>query len=60
MSKKEKVKKREVNYTTVTVPHNLMARVDSIVSNEKYGYQNRSDFIFEAVRKRLRELGALE
>ncbi len=58
MPKKEKDPAR--NYTTVTVPNSLMSKVDLVVKNEKYGYQNRTDFIFEAIRKRLRELGLLE
>jgi metal-responsive CopG/Arc/MetJ family transcriptional regulator len=60
MEKKSKKKERVVNYTTVTVPNSLMSKVDLVVKNDKYGYQNRTDFIFEAVRKRLRELGLLE
>jgi metal-responsive CopG/Arc/MetJ family transcriptional regulator len=37
-----------------------MKRVDDVVESEKYGYQNRADFILDAIRKRLRELGLLE
>ncbi len=56
----EEQSKKQRNYTTVSIPNSLMARVDDVVKNEKYGYQNRSDFINEAIRKRLRELGLLE
>jgi metal-responsive CopG/Arc/MetJ family transcriptional regulator len=47
--------KKERDYTTVSVPNSLINRVDEVVKNEKYGYPNRSDFILEAVRKRLRD-----
>ena len=53
-------KERVVNYTTVTVPKQLMARVDAVIASEKYGYQNRSDFILEAIREKLRKIGYLE
>ncbi|MCL2476276.1 ribbon-helix-helix domain-containing protein [Candidatus Bathycorpusculum sp.] len=48
------------NYTTTTIPNHLMARVDAVVASEKYGYQNRSDFILEAIREKLRKIGYLE
>jgi metal-responsive CopG/Arc/MetJ family transcriptional regulator len=58
MSKKEKTK---IKYTTISVPDFLMERIDSIVEQrEKYGYQNRTDFVFEAIREKLRKIGALE
>jgi len=53
-----KEKKRE--YTTVSVPNSLMKRVDEALGSGKFGYQNRSDLILEAIRRRLRELGLLE
>lgn len=52
--------KKPRSYTTVSIPNNLMARVDAVVENDKYGYQNRADFILESIRKRLRELNVLE
>ena len=48
------------DYTTVSIPMSLAKRIDDVVQSGKYGYQNRSDFILEAIRKRLRELGLLE
>jgi metal-responsive CopG/Arc/MetJ family transcriptional regulator len=47
-------------FTTTAIPDSLMARIDAIITADKYGYQNRNDFILDAVRKRLRELGYLE
>jgi len=55
----EKVQKRQ-KYTTVFIPISLMERVKEVVENGKYGYQNNADFVLDSIRKRLRELGALE
>jgi|GEM_PF-1842621 len=53
--------KQTIKYTTVSIPDFLIRRVDTVVDNKnKYGYQNRTDFVFEAIRKRLRELGEME
>ena len=46
--------KKKRNYTTVSIPLALMKRVDHII--EEMGYRNRSDFILEAIRRRLDEL----
>jgi len=51
---------KESKYTTVSIPTILIRRIDEVVASGKYGYQNRTDFILEAIRKRLRELGLLE
>ena len=45
---------RKRNYTTVSIPLALMKRIDEIIDDE--GYRNRSDFILEAIRRRLDEL----
>lgn len=55
MSKKGK--KRD--YTTVSIPINLAELIDEIIVSEK-GYKNRPDFVVDAIRKRLRELGFLK
>jgi metal-responsive CopG/Arc/MetJ family transcriptional regulator len=58
MVKKEKPK---ITYTTISVPNFLIQRIDSVVDQrEKYGYQNRADFVFESIREKLRKLGVLE
>ena len=51
--------KRERDYTTVSIPWALMDRVDAVVESKKHGYRSRSDFILDALRKRLRELDYL-
>lgn len=53
-------KREKTEYTTVSIPKALGNRVDEVVANKKFGYQNRPDFVIEAIRKRLRELGMLE
>jgi metal-responsive CopG/Arc/MetJ family transcriptional regulator len=44
----------------MSIPNSSLTRIDIVVNDEKYGYQNRSDFVLETLRKRLRELGVLE
>ena len=55
---KGKGEKRD--YTTVSLPWALVDKIDAVVESQKYGYRNRSDFILDSIRKRLRELGALD
>lgn len=61
MIKKGNVAKEPpIDYTTISLPTVLMKRVDKIIESEKYGYKNRPDFVLDAIRKRMRELGYLE
>jgi metal-responsive CopG/Arc/MetJ family transcriptional regulator len=53
-------KEEPLEYTTISVPTTLMEKVDEIIKSGKYGYKNRPDFVLEAMRKRMRELGYLE
>lgn len=46
-------------YTTVSIPKGLAERVDNLIKSSRE-YQNKGDFILEAVRKRLDELGVPE
>ncbi len=55
-----KKKSKKNIYTSVSIPITLAQRIDDVVESGKYGYQNRADFVLEAIRKRLRELGLLE
>ena len=52
--------KKKRNYTTVSIPLSLMRKIGEVVKSEKYGYRNNSDFVLDALRKRLRELNVLE
>lgn len=48
------------SYTTVSIPLVLAHRIDKIVESGRGGYTNRTDFVLDAVRTRLRELDMLE
>jgi len=56
MTQHEK-KWKKYSYTTVSIPLSLMKRIDDLIASGKYTYRNRSDFVLDALRKRLRELG---
>ena len=43
------------------IPKDLADLIDEFIKNNpKYGYKSRNEFIVEAVRKRLQELGYLK
>jgi metal-responsive CopG/Arc/MetJ family transcriptional regulator len=44
---------RRVTYTNVSIPNDLIEKVEGIVSGSKFGYRNRSEFIIEAVREKV-------
>ncbi len=46
-------------WRVVKIPEELAKIIEEIVREEKYGYTSISDFVTDAVRKRLRELGYL-
>ncbi len=48
------------DYTTVSVPLALMDKIDSVIESRNHGYASRTDFIYDAIRARLRELGIME
>jgi metal-responsive CopG/Arc/MetJ family transcriptional regulator len=43
------------NYTTVRLPKELIQEIDEIIKRKIRGYRSRSEFIKEAIRKRLDE-----
>lgn len=47
------------NYRTAKIPEELARIIDDIVKNKKYGYRSFNEFVVEAVRTRLREMGYL-
>mgnify|MGYP000680998150 CR=1 FL=1 len=56
---REKLPKK--GYRTVTIPEELYEIIREIVKNrKKYGYGNVSEFVRDALRRRLRELGYLK
>jgi len=46
----------ERDYTTVSIPIDLAIKIDQVV--KKGGYQNRADFVRDAIRRLLEEKGA--
>jgi len=47
-------------YTTVAIPNSLANRIDRIIREGTHGYRTRGEFVVEAVRLRLEEIGRLE
>jgi Arc/MetJ-type ribon-helix-helix transcriptional regulator len=43
-------------YHGITLPFDLINRIDALISNGNLGYQSRAEFIREAVRTRLDQL----
>jgi metal-responsive CopG/Arc/MetJ family transcriptional regulator len=56
----DKPKSKRRSYTTVNIPWVLMERIDAVIRDGRHGYVRRSDFILDAIRRRLRELDYLE
>ena len=54
MSDDNKSKKR---YHTINVPKPLAEKIDEVIINGKHHYTNVPDFVKEAIRRYLRELG---
>ena len=50
--------KRE-EWVYINMPRELADRVDALVNEQKHGYRSRSEFVGDAVRRRLEELKAL-
>ena len=47
-------------HRTVKIPIELYNRVDTIVSQHMFGYRNQNEFMKDAVRRYLIELGIFE
>lgn len=45
------------DYTSVSVSNKLLELIDEVVESDETTYKTRSDFIKDAVRIRLRDLG---
>ena len=48
-----------VKWAKVNIPEELVELIKKVVKEGRYGYTGVSDFVTDAVRKRLRELGYL-
>ena len=48
-------------WVNVSIPEEMAELIDEIVEKRKvYGYRSRQDFVIDAIRRRLRELGYLK
>ena len=43
-------------HVSVSIPRDLIERIDRIIESGRYGYDSRPEFIKEAIRKRLEEI----
>lgn len=48
---------RRGDYVTVKLPRELAEYIDIIIRSRRYGYRSRAEFVAEAVREKLRQLG---
>ena len=48
---------KKTKYMPVAIPQELVEIIDSVVKSGKYGYRSRNEFVVEAIRRRLEELG---
>jgi metal-responsive CopG/Arc/MetJ family transcriptional regulator len=52
---KKATTKRE-GWVYVNLPKELGEKVDALINEQKHGYRSRSEFVTDAVRRRLEEL----
>ena len=50
-------RKKKVNYVTIKLPESIVKMIDEVIESNRYAYVSRADFVMDAVRKLLRELG---
>lgn len=44
-------------WVTIAIPKEIAERIDTLVKAQEHGFRSRSDFIIEAIKWRLKELG---
>ena len=49
-----------MTYTNVSIPDDLLEKVEQVVSGSRFGYRNRSEFIIEAVREKVQQLSKIK
>ena len=49
--------KKSSGYVNVSLPEELARYIEDVIKSGKYGYRTRSEFVVDAVRRRLEELG---
>jgi len=47
-------------WVNIALPKEIVDIIDEVVKDPKFGYRSRNDFVLDAVRIRLRELGYLK
>lgn len=47
-------------WVTVAIPEELAKVIDEVVQNKVFGYKSRQEFVIDAVRRRLEQLGYLK
>ena len=48
--------KKKPKHVSVSIPRDLIERIDKIIESFRYGYDSRPEFIKEAIRRRLEEI----
>jgi len=47
-------------YVTIKIPKELADLIDKVIESKRFGYRSRAEFINEAIRQKLRELGYIK
>jgi len=47
-------------YTTIKLPTDLAEQIDMVIETLRLGYRSRTDFVLEAVRRRLEEIQRMQ
>jgi len=46
----------KTSYRSLRIPETLVARIEKVIENEELGYSSISEFVKDAVRRRLEEI----
>jgi len=46
-------------YVSVSIPKSLIDKIDEVIESNEFGYSSRAEFMKEAVREKLKQLGKL-
>ena len=48
---------KEKGWITIALPIEIVKLVDQVILSNRYGFRSRTDFVLEAVKIRLRDMG---
>lgn len=48
------------DYATIKIPEELAELIDKVIESRRFGYRSRAEFVAEAIREKLRELGYIK